>query len=121
MGVSSLFPILRTPDLPRLSRFYEEAFGATVTYRYTHEGADVYIALAVNGGALGIGLDADVTPGDPIAIWLYVDDADATYATTLAAGAESIAAPENLPWGERVAQIRDPDGNLLYVATLPAD
>jgi uncharacterized glyoxalase superfamily protein PhnB len=52
---------------------------------------------------------------------LYVDDADAAYATTLAAGAESIAAPEDLPWGERVAQVRDPDGNLLYVATPTVD
>lgn len=38
-----------------------------------------------------------------------------------AAGAESIAAPEDLPWGERVAQVRDPDGNLLYVATPTVD
>ncbi|MFB4348911.1 VOC family protein [Microbacterium sp. CR_7] len=54
--------VLRTSNLPRLSRFYEEA-----------------------------------------------------------AGAESIAAPEDLPWGERVAQVRDPDGNLLYVATPTVD
>ncbi|MFJ4224486.1 VOC family protein [Microbacterium sp. NPDC089695] len=121
MGVSSLFPILRTVDLPRLSRFYEEAFAATVTYRYAHDGADVYVALAVGGGALGIGLDADITPGDPIAVWLYVDDADAAYAATLASGAAAVAPPEDLPWGERVAQVRDPDGNLLYVATRPAD
>jgi predicted enzyme related to lactoylglutathione lyase len=120
-GVTSLFPILRTPDLARLSRFYETAFAATVTYRYAHEGADVYVALAVGGGALGIGLNSDVTPGDPIAVWLYVDDADVAYTVALAAGADSVAEPENLPWGERVAQVRDPDGNLLYLATPSAE
>ncbi|GAA2930682.1 VOC family protein [Microbacterium luteolum] len=117
MVIDRLFPILRTPDLPQLSGFYEQAFDAEVTYRYDHEGVDVYVALAVGGGQIGIGLEADIARGDAIAVWFYTDDVDATYAAALAAGAASVAPPEDLPWGERVAQVRDPDGNLLYVAT----
>lgn len=117
MTITSLFPILRTPDLPRLSGFYERAFGAEVTYRFDHEGVDVYLALAVGGGQIGIGYEADIARGDAIALWLYADDADAAYAAALAAGAASVVPPEDMPWGERVAQVRDPDGNLLYLAT----
>ncbi|WP_091233535.1 glyoxalase/bleomycin resistance/extradiol dioxygenase family protein [Microbacterium sp. 3J1] len=117
MGVTSLFPILRTSDLPRLASFYESAFDAVVTYRYTDDGIDVYVALAVGGGALGIGLEPRVTPGDPVAVWLYVDDVDAAFTGSLAAGAEAVAPPDDMPWGERVAQVRDPDGTLLYLAT----
>lgn len=116
MSVSSLFPILRTADLPRLTRFYSTAFGATVEYRFEHDGADVYVALAVGAGALGIGLETDLVRGDAIAVWMYADDVDAGFAAAIASGARPVAEPEDMPWGERVAQVRDPDGNLLYIA-----
>jgi DNA-binding FrmR family transcriptional regulator len=29
--------------------------------------------------------------------------------------AEAVATPENRPWGERVASVRDPDGNLVHL------
>lgn len=117
MTVARLFPILRTSDLPRLVAFYETAFAAEVTYRYADDGDDVYVALSVGGGDMGIGRARGIGPGDRIAVWLYVDDADAAFAATLAAGAEAVAAPEDLPWGERVAEVKDPDGNPLYLAT----
>ncbi|MBT2485233.1 MULTISPECIES: glyoxalase/bleomycin resistance/extradiol dioxygenase family protein [unclassified Microbacterium] len=119
MSVTRLFPILRTHDLSRLSGFYEAAFAASVTYRYDQDGTDVYVALAVGGGTIGIGFEPDTVRGDTVAIWLYADDVDATYDSAVAAGAPSVTAPEDMPWGERVAQVRDPDGNLLYLATPP--
>lgn len=115
MAITSLFPILRTTDLPALHRFYTEAFGATIPYRYEDDGIEVYVALAVGGGTLGIGLEPEAADGGSAAVWLYTDDVDAAYAASIAAGAESVARPENMPWGERVAQVRDPDGNLLYL------
>ncbi|OAN33679.1 VOC family protein [Microbacterium sp. H83] len=117
MVVSSLFPILRTSDLPRLQAFYEAAFGAVVTYRFDHEGVDVYVALAVGDGALAIGFAPDAVRGDAVAVWLYTDDADAAFARAVAAGAGAVSAPADQPWGERVAEVRDPDGNPLYLAT----
>jgi predicted enzyme related to lactoylglutathione lyase len=117
MTITSLFPIIRTTDLPRLTDFYEQAFRATVTYRFDQDGTDVYVALSVGGGQIGIGFEPEVERGDAIAVWLYADDVDATYTAALAAGAASVVPPEDMPWGERVAQVRDPDGNLLYLAT----
>lgn len=121
MAITSLFPILRTTDLPRLRGFYKQAFGGEVTYRYDQDGVDVYVALAVGGGQIGIGFETDVLRGEAIAIWLYSDGVDATYRAAIDAGALSVAPPEDLPWGERVAQVRDPDGNLLHLATAAAE
>lgn len=117
MTVTKLFPILRTKDLPRLVTFYERAFSASVDYRYEHEGRTVYIALAVGGSTIGIGHEPEVSAGDPIAIWLYVDEVDSTYSRALDAGAAPVAAPDDMPWGERVAQVRDPDSTLLYLGS----
>ena len=121
MTVTRLFPILRTADLPRLSGFYDTAFGAAVTYRYDQDGVDVYRALAVGEGSIGIGVEPDVERGRAIAVWMYVDDVDSAFERAVGIGAEPVAAPEALPWGERVAQIHDPDGNLLYLAAAAAE
>lgn len=113
--MTSLFPILRTSDLPGLVAFYERAFGGTVEYRFEHEGADVYVSLALGAGTLAIGFEPDVARGDAIALWLYVDEVDSAYAAALDAGAGSVVEPADMPWGERVGQVRDPDGNLVHL------
>ncbi|MFC8680426.1 VOC family protein [Microbacterium ureisolvens] len=118
MGVRSLFPILSTRDLPRLVAFYEAGLAGTVVYRFRDDqaGADVYVSLELGGEALGIGLDHEVAPPvahDRVALWFYVDDVDASFRAALDAGATAEREPTDMPWGERVAQVRDPDGNLV--------
>ena len=112
MAVTGLFPILRTRDLGSLVGFYERALGGAVDYRFE----DVYVAMTIGAATLGIGLERDVAPGDPIALWFYVDDVDASFAGFLAGGGSSEREPKDMPWGERVAQVRDVDGNLIYLA-----
>jgi PhnB protein len=53
----------------------------------------------------------------PLALHVYVPDADAVYERALAAGAESLATPEDKPYGERMAGVKDPTGNIWYMAT----
>ena len=117
MTVRTLFPILSTRDLPALVAFYEQALGAEVTFRFPGEHGDVYVSLAIGPASLGIGHDPDTTDavasGDRAALWVYVDDVDATFASALDAGAAAERAPTDMPWGERVAQVRDPAGHLV--------
>lgn len=119
MIVRSGFPILSTGDLERLVSFYRDAFGAEQTYAFADGGRDVYVSLDVGGASLGVGLTQDVLP-EPgrVALWFYVDDVDEAYRRALDAGAASVAEPADMPWGERVAQVRDPDG---LVVNLGAD
>ncbi|WP_286930604.1 MULTISPECIES: VOC family protein [Aeromicrobium] len=116
MGVRSSFAILSTRDLPRLEAFYRDAFGAERTYAFEAGGRDVYVALSIGDSALGLGLDEDLA-AEPVgaALWLYVDDVDAAYRRALEAGATSIAEPDVMPWGERVAQVRDPGGFVVHL------
>lgn len=50
-------------------------------------------------------------------LYVYVADADATYRRALDAGAESLEAPMDLPYGDRRAMVRDPWGNFWQIAT----
>ncbi|WP_084038057.1 glyoxalase/bleomycin resistance/extradiol dioxygenase family protein [Demequina sp. NBRC 110053] len=112
MGVRRAFPIVTTHDLTRLVAFYRAAFDARQTYAFPDDGGDVlYVTLAIGYSELGVGFEEGPARGHAGAsLWLYVDDVDESYRRALSAGAESVRGPAAMPWGERVAQVRDPDG-----------
>lgn len=122
MAVRSLFPIILTRDLPTLVAFYERALGGVVDYRFAgDDGADDYVSLSLDGATLGIGR-ASETPDarDGVALWFYVDDVDAAFAAWIACGGRTVQEPADMPWGERVAQVRDPAGNLANLGAEPS-
>ena len=51
--------------------------------------------------------------GHRIELCLYVDDVDAT--RPRGRGVPSCSSPSDQPWGERIAYIEDPDGNLVML------
>ncbi len=51
------------------------------------------------------------------AFYLYVADADATYARAIAAGARSVEELVDTPYGDRRAMVEDPAGNTWQIAT----
>jgi uncharacterized glyoxalase superfamily protein PhnB len=54
-------------------------------------------------------------PPFPVFLYVEVADADATYGRALAAGARSIEAPADLPFGLRRAMVADPFGNVFQI------
>ena len=62
-----------------------------------------------------------VTPADerelfPAFLYVYVDDADLVYRRALDAGAVSLEAPLDTPYGDRRAMVRDPFDNVFQIA-----
>jgi PhnB protein len=51
------------------------------------------------------------------ALYLWVDDVDATYARALAAGATSESEPEDKPYGHRNAGVVDRNGNTWWIGS----
>jgi uncharacterized glyoxalase superfamily protein PhnB len=63
---------------------------------------------------------ADATPPFepmPASIYLYVHDSDAVYHSALNAGGVSVFPIMTLPSGERYGGVKDPCGNIWWVAT----
>jgi lactoylglutathione lyase len=90
------------------------------------DGVPGYVGLDLGRSHLGIGRDpTTVDPAElgtrrSISLWIYVGDCDATVESLRAAGVRIDVEPEDQPWGERVARVRDPDGNEVIVgARLP--
>jgi PhnB protein len=57
----------------------------------------------------------------PASLYLYVDDADATYRRALQAGATSLMEPADQFYGDRNAGVKDPVGNIWWIATHKED
>ena len=107
------FPIISVNDLPATRRFYEQ-LGFTQVYQFPAEGEPGFVTMERGHSSIGIGAGG-ATDSDRFGYWVYVDDVDATVQALAASGAPVIAEPADQPWGERVAQTRDPGGNLVYL------
>jgi lactoylglutathione lyase len=114
----SIFPILVTADLRVALGFYRDLLGATVTYEFPGpDGEPAYAGLELGDSHLGIGRDpeAPAEPSGRFSLWVYVEDCDAAFARLKEAGVETVEEPADQPWGERVARVLDPDGNLVLL------
>ena len=49
-------------------------------------------------------------------LYVYVDDADLTYLRAVDAGATTVEAPLDTPYGDRRAMVRDSFGNVFQIA-----
>jgi lactoylglutathione lyase len=107
------FPIISVRDLSATRRFYER-LGFVQVYQFPPEGEPGFVTMERGTSSIGIGAGGASAP-DRFGYWIYVDDVDATLAALAAAGAPVVAEAADQPWGERVAQTRDPDGNLVYL------
>jgi uncharacterized glyoxalase superfamily protein PhnB len=56
----------------------------------------------------------------PAFLYVYVENADETYERAIAAGAESIEGPADMPYGDRRATVRDSWSNIWQIATYRA-
>ena len=61
--------------------------------------------------------DPEYRPGPPSGGWAFLcadpAEVDKTHADLVAAGYRSANAPWDAPWGQRYAQVLDPDGNVV--------
>jgi PhnB protein len=57
----------------------------------------------------------------PVALYVYVDDVDATVERAVANAAKVLMPPTDQFWGDRTAWILDPQGHVWTVATRTAE
>lgn len=96
--------------------FVTNAFGGKELMR--HEEGNMILHAKVQIGDSVIELGEARYPEQPLptAIYLDVDDVDATYEQALKAGGTSMLPPTDRPYGDRNAWVKDPFDNVWYVA-----
>jgi uncharacterized glyoxalase superfamily protein PhnB len=110
-GWHSVTPRLVVHDPALLVRFLKSTFDADGEYAAKAPSqmkiGDSIVMLSAVGAR-----DAN-----PSFLYVYVDDVDATYRRALQAGAASIEEPQDVPYGDRRAMVKDPCGNDWQIAT----
>lgn len=111
--MSTIQPVILTANQDVLLNFYTKLFGAEEIFREPAEGPTFYLGLRI--GDTDLGLVAKTNPGTGAAprilLSIGVDDVEETLGRVAALGGTVRSGPNDMPWGQRVAHIQDPDGN----------
>jgi PhnB protein len=117
-GFHSLTPYLHPRSAAKTIDFLKQAFDAEEIARYADpSGRVMHAEVRIGDSMLEMGEAHGPYQPVPTGIYLYVADADATYAKALAAGATSVQLPADQPYGDRNAFVTDPFGTTWYIAT----
>jgi PhnB protein len=101
----------------KAGEFYKQAFGAEIATSYPpdEKGRTMHVHLYINGGSVMLS-DAYPEHGHPwkepagFGIMLPVPDVDAWYDRAIAAGCTAGMPPQDMFWGDRYGQVKDPFG-----------
>ncbi|MFZ2115960.1 MAG: VOC family protein [Pseudonocardiaceae bacterium] len=85
------------------------------TGRVPEEGATFFLGLRIGDSDLGLVADTGVEEGvaSRMLLSVDVDDVDAHLARVAALGGRVKGPANDMPWGQRVGHIYDPDGNAV--------
>jgi PhnB protein len=125
-GMHSLTPHLICAGAANAIEFYKKAFNAVELMRLPgRDGKLVHGAVQI-GNSMVMLVDENeqwgsfgpkALKGSPVFIHLQVEDADATMAQAVAAGATVKMPASDMFWGDRYGQLQDPFGHCWSVAT----
>jgi len=111
-GWRSVTPRIVTPDVSGLVSFLKAVFDAEGELQAARP------TLVTIGDSTIMVSDGDgIRAAMPAFLYVYVADADETYRRAIAAGAEAIEPPRDMPYGDRRATVRDSWDNLWQIAT----
>lgn len=130
-GYHSLTPHLIVKDAAKAIDWYAKAFGATEILRMPGPGGkgvmhaeikigDSHIMMAEENPAFN-NKSPSTLGGSPVALHLYVEDADKAFKQAVDAGAKAEMPPQDMFWGDRYGKVTDPDGHSWSIATHTKD
>ena len=120
------YTILYVRDVAASVELYERAFGQR--RRFVHESGDyaeldtgeTTLSFASHGLAESNLPDAFQRPNGaatPFEVCFVTEDVAGAFDRAVREGAEPVTSPQTKPWGQDVAYVCDPDGNLVELAS----
>ena len=117
-GFHSVTPYLFVKGAVRMIEFISDALGGEEVYRKERpDGSVMHAEMRIGNSMVMLGEAPDEIGPMPTSIYLYVIDSDAAYEKALQGGGISIFPIMTLPSGERYGGVKDPCGNIWWIAT----
>jgi catechol 2,3-dioxygenase-like lactoylglutathione lyase family enzyme len=112
-------------DVDESSRFYQESFGFTETFRTPDTGKPAHAELRLGAFTLGVatiealrdvhGITTDGSGPPRAELVLWTDDVDVAYEGLAAKRVRTLTAPHDFAASLRAAWVADPDGNPVQI------
>lgn len=126
-GMNMVTPHLVCKGAAKAIEFYKKAFGAEERFRLDTPDKKkiLHASLSIGGSAIMLAdefpdrgsVGPETLKGTPVVIHLYVEDADSVFDQAVRAGATVTMPLQDMFWGDRYGQLRDPFGHSWAVAT----
>jgi uncharacterized glyoxalase superfamily protein PhnB len=125
-GYHSVTPSIVVRDAAKAIDFYKEAFGAEEIGRMpAPDGSIMHAEIKIGDSLIMLGEENEQwgtksplsTNGNPSSLHIYVEDADASFARALKAGATVRYPLEDAFWGDRYGKVTDPFGHEWGIGT----
>ena len=117
-GLRTVNPYLHPLRAEPLINFLKRGFDAQEVARYASpDGVIHHAQIKIGDTVLEMGEAHGQYQPMPTMFYLYVPNVDASYYRALNVGGTSISEPEDKPYGDRTAAVKDAFGNQWYLAT----
>ena len=117
-GLRTVQPFLHLRGAEKMVPFAEAAFGAEATgMAKSPEGLVLHATIRIGNATFEIAEAHGEFQPKPCHLHVYMPDTDATYERALRAGATSIEVPQDKPYGDRSAGVKDAFGNSWFITT----
>jgi PhnB protein len=117
-GFHTVTPYLVVQEVDKVIDFVKRAFAAQERFRHLRpDGKTGHAEVTIGNSILMLGEAPEPSKTMPGMLYLYVNDADATYKQAVAAGGKSIMEPTTMFYGDRSGAVADPCGNQWWIAT----
>jgi PhnB protein len=118
-GYHTIAPYIIVPRAGEFIEFLTKAFDGTERFRVGRDPSSKFIMhaeVAIGNSVIELADANEQIPAAPTAIHLYVDDAHSSFKRAMNAGATSIYEVGEHVSGDTQGAVRDPFGNLWYIA-----
>ncbi len=117
-GYQNVIPYLMVQGAAGLIDFLTQVFDAKVKERHTWaDGSIMHAEVKIGDSTIMLGEAKGEWKPMPASIYLYVNDADASFKKAIKAGAVSVMEPSDQFYGDRHGGVKDPCGNFWWIAT----
>lgn len=117
-NVPRVSPYLLVKDVDATMKFLKDVFNVKENERMVlPDGTVNHGAVKIGNSLIMMGKKPRNTPQQSTMLYIYVEDADATYKLALEKGATSVMEPIDQFYGDRNAAVRDSDGINWWIAT----
>ncbi len=113
-----VIPYLIVEDVSKQMEFLVKVFGAVESEKMTlPDGSVNHAEVRIGDSVIMMGKSSREWAPTLAMIYIYVEDTDAAYKKSLAAGAVSLMEPADQFYGDRNAGVKDPFGNSWWIAS----